>query len=105
MSRVSDVLGKGAGGFYPDAVKVSINDCMAEGDVEFIDCLVIDNYPTDYGLQNLAIIVYEDKSMIRHSFATSALVLVDKFKLLKATGKFPITGQIVKEKGRYYNVV
>ena len=104
--RVSDIVTSGVGEFYPDAAKTTLETVIDMGDVTILDCCIIEDFRTDFGVHPFAVVAIEHTSAKKtstYTFPTSGQVLLSKLRELKAKGALPIIGCFVKDK-QYYDV-
>lgn len=105
MKRASDFVESGFEEFYPDAQRATIDDVMTMGDVVILDCVIVDNFETQYGSHPLAIVAImrnEVDAQVK-TFPTSGQVVVDKLRQLKHKRVLPVMGAFVKDR-RYYDL-
>ena len=105
LPRVSDLIGTGIDDFYPHATKTTLEAVIALGDVVILDCVIVDNFETQFGSHTLAIVAVAQslESLETFTFPTSGQVVVDKLRKLKIQKALPVIGAFLKEK-RYYDL-
>ena len=105
--RVSDIVTSGIGEFYPEAPKTTLDTVIDMGDVLILDCVIIEDFRTEFGVHPFAVVAIEHTAakgkVVTYTFPTSGQVLLSKLRELKAKGALPITGCFVKDK-QYYDV-
>ena len=104
--RVCDVVGGGEP-FYPDAVKMPLDEVIKLGDVLIRDARIIEDFETDYGKHDLALIAFSNLEGDGEEISTcacSGIVVVKKIKALLEEHFLPIIGSFVKNE-RYYDLL
>ncbi len=105
--RVGDVVTSGFEDFYTEAERVEIGAVMEMGDVRILDCRIVENFETEFGEHDLAVIAIQtlgsgsDETVF--TFPTSGVVIIRKMRDLISRGLFPIIGRFNREQ-RYYDV-
>lgn len=106
-ARVSDFVKSALDDFYPGAPRTNLADVILRGDVVILDCAIVDDFETEYGLHPLAVIaIADDLDSDPQTFPCSGMVIIRKLRKLKEAKAFPIVGEFVKRPDkRYYDLI
>lgn len=97
----SNVVGSSSS-FYPDLPRIPLGELL-ETEVEVLDAVVIDDFETDFGIHDLALMKVKVKDTVGTT-ACSGQVVIKKVKKALEMEALPLYATFVKP-GRYYDVL